>query len=176
MGKHNDRSCADTVGDLLLYILLGSTLIGLSYKSQKYSQGKPKTLLDSSLANIRTVSLRRYSRRYNRLAPLPLYGDIMINVTIDQLLNVWMELDDALRDPSCHEATVYRMTVQRHEMVNIGEAVEDAARTLMEIYELFAQKRDANITVVVNQHHEHKLDVRLSKGPAGKVIIAGDHR
>lgn len=87
-----------------------------------------------------------------------------------------MELDDALRDPSCHEAIIYRMAVQRYEMVNVGEAVEDAERTLMAIYELFAQKRDANITVVMNQHHEHRLDVRLSKGPAGKVIITGDHR
>ena len=102
-----------------------------------------------------------------------------MHVTTDQLLNVWMELEDALNDkntPDGHVAIIYRMAVQRHEMVNIGEAVEDAERTLMEIYELFATKRDANITVVVNQYHEHRLIVRLSKGPAGKVIIPGDHR
>ena len=100
----------------------------------------------------------------------------MINVTTDQLLNVWMELEDALRDPSCHEAIIYRMTVQRYEMVNVGEAVEDAERTLSEIYELFAEKRDANILVIVNHHHEHTVHVTLSKGPAGKVTYAGDER
>jgi len=103
----------------------------------------------------------------------------MINVTTDQLLNVWMELEDALNgenSPDGNVAIIYRMAVQRHEMVHIGEAVEDAERTLMEIYELFAAKRDANITVVVNHHHEHRVIVRLSKGPAGKVIIPGDHR
>ena len=100
----------------------------------------------------------------------------MINVTLDQLLNVWMELEDALNDPEYADVEIYRMRVQRQEMVHIGQAVEDAERTLMEIYELFAKKRDANIIVLVNNHHTHVIRVSLSKGPAGKVVYSGDER
>lgn len=100
----------------------------------------------------------------------------MMHVTTDQLLNVWMQLEDALNDPEYVDIEMYRVWVQRYEMVRVGEAVEDAERTLMKIYELFAAKRDANIYVVVNNHHTHVIRVSLSKGPAGKVTIIGDER
>lgn len=98
----------------------------------------------------------------------------MMHVTIDQLLNVWMQLEDALNGNGLddgHTAEIYRLSVQRYAMVEVGEAATQAEQTMLEIYKLFAEKRDANITVVKDYKHRQVLEVTLSKGPAGKVII-----
>ena len=103
----------------------------------------------------------------------------MIHVTTDQLLNVWMQLEDALNGNGLdegHTAEIYRLSVQRYAMIEVGAAATEAERTLLDIYNLFAEKRDANITMVRDFGHRQVVEVTLSKGPAGKVIIPKEFR
>lgn len=97
----------------------------------------------------------------------------MINVSVSQLLDVWMELEDAYRGENTyggHIAEVYRYLVQQHSPAWKCESESKAEATLINILKLFAEKRNANIRMVSHQGHRYHIKVFPSKGK-GKVTI-----
>ena len=103
----------------------------------------------------------------------------MINVSTSQLLTVWMELEDALRGENSydeHTAEIYRYTVQRQANAFVAEAANDAEATLLEIYKLFAEKRNAVVKMVDHQGHRYHINVKPSRGQKGRVIIPKEFR
>jgi hypothetical protein len=102
----------------------------------------------------------------------------MMHVTTDQLLNVWMELEDALKGENTydgHTAEIYRHTVQRQAYAFVAEAANDAEQSLRNIYKLFAEKREAVVKMVDHQGHRYHIKVTPSKGK-GRVIIPMEFR
>ena len=102
----------------------------------------------------------------------------MINTSPSQLLDIWIMLEEAYRgksDYDGHTTEIYRYRVQPYSFLN--ESVDtknqrEAERTLLSIYELFAEKRDAVVEMVAHQGHRYHIKVTPADEEGhGRVII-----